>query len=476
MNSSTTPDGKRRWLRPTLVVLILIALVILLVLVAYSDKEWPEWTGFGRFIDVIENGKGKEAIESQPRKTLWDLLDLLIVPAILAGGAYWLDRSGKRREEYVQDQQTQETALQNYLEMMTKLLLEVDKPANLGEPVIRSRTLTTLRTLDGVRKTSIAQFLYESGLVNSDKSVINLHGANLNGIQLPKFDLQRVDFHGARIEQANLSESNLSHANLCDADLSKADLTGCTLHGAKLRDATLRHAKLSNAVFHTNPLTQEEMNQLPKLVQNLKKLELLHQIVGGMGSIWKGFDKGEIHVYQRSAERRVVSAQEQLVKAQRRLEVWVNEGRDTIIEEAEQIAKNHKNDTFLEDTQREIEGDKRLHSDKGSELEKEMENRKLELQKAMLERETYVQVDLTGANLEGADLKQADLRWANLTDANLKGAQLQGAILLNASLSGADFDGADLTHSAFSGSSVTLEQLSKAKSRWGAVLDGKELE
>src|SRR5437867_2301059 len=124
MNQSDGVDGDRRGWRPILVVSTSIVIIIVLVLISYFDRDWPDWTGFGPVPKKIDNGQGKITIEYQPRKTLWDLLSLLIVPAILAGGAYWLQQSGKRREQYSQEQQAQETTLQSYLDKMTDLLVK----------------------------------------------------------------------------------------------------------------------------------------------------------------------------------------------------------------------------------------------------------------------------------------------------------------------------------------------------------------
>lgn len=98
-------DGERGRRHLVFIVLITIATIGGLIFISYVDRDWPYWTGFGRFIDVIEDGKGNVAVESQPRKTLWDFLELLIVPVILAVGGYWLNQSGNQREKYRQEQQ-----------------------------------------------------------------------------------------------------------------------------------------------------------------------------------------------------------------------------------------------------------------------------------------------------------------------------------------------------------------------------------
>src|SRR4051812_6120630 len=79
-------------------------------------------------------------------KTLWDWLELLIVPAVIAGGVVWFDQAQKNRErgtEKVQkerqnaieeqrrrndreiaEQRAQDAALQSYLDHMSQLLID----------------------------------------------------------------------------------------------------------------------------------------------------------------------------------------------------------------------------------------------------------------------------------------------------------------------------------------------------------------
>ena len=55
-------------------------------------------------------------------------------------------------------------------------------------------------------------------MINKDKSIIDLRGANLHGA-----DLSNADLHGANLSEADLIRANLSGSNLRDANLSGAD-------------------------------------------------------------------------------------------------------------------------------------------------------------------------------------------------------------------------------------------------------------
>lgn len=89
--------------------------------------------------------------------TLWDWLDLLIVPVTIAAattaGAAWFTR-----------QREQDAALQTYLDKMSELLVdkELHEKADDTRVTARARTLTVLRQLDGRRKRNVLLFLREA--------------------------------------------------------------------------------------------------------------------------------------------------------------------------------------------------------------------------------------------------------------------------------------------------------------------------
>ena len=187
-----------------------------------------------------------------PKQTLWDWLDLLIVPAVLAIGGYLFARSESRRtqetagkertlDREIADGRRQDDTLQAYLDGMSQLLTDREQPlhgAQVGNSlstVARARTLTVLGRLDGGRKASVLQFLYESGLIYKERTLLN------------KSDLIERRHNIVSLEQANLSGANLSGANLVGAYLVEADLSGADLSGANLSDAALSRANLSDA-------------------------------------------------------------------------------------------------------------------------------------------------------------------------------------------------------------------------------------
>src|SRR5215207_11709602 len=58
--------------------------------------------------------------------TLWQWLDLLIIPAVLAVGGYLFTQSENRATREAQEQRTMDEALQAYLDKMGEMLVDKD--------------------------------------------------------------------------------------------------------------------------------------------------------------------------------------------------------------------------------------------------------------------------------------------------------------------------------------------------------------
>src|SRR5260221_389030 len=217
--------ARRRWV--TIGVLVLVGLIGLIF--AEYWLNW-DWTGFNEHI-------GPRVPQYQPTKTLWDWLQLLIIPLVLAVAALLFNRATTRTEQTIALDKQREDLLQAYLDRMSELLLEkklATSPSEEASNVARVRTITILFQLDARRIGYVFAFLREAGLMSaySDSSIVSLSQANLNKIDL---------------SQANLSETNLSEANLSEANLSKTNLRQANLRQANLRQANLSEADLSEA-------------------------------------------------------------------------------------------------------------------------------------------------------------------------------------------------------------------------------------
>jgi uncharacterized protein YjbI with pentapeptide repeats/drug/metabolite transporter superfamily protein YnfA len=212
-------------------------------------------------------------IASAVDKTLWDWLDLLIIPVVLAIGGYLFTRSENRATRTSAEQRAQDEALQAYLDQIGQMLLDKEKPlrqsneADEVRTLARARTLTVLERLDGDRKGSVARFLYESGLINRDRTttietapIVNLKKADLRGAILSRTNLELANLYRADLKRANLRGAVLSQASLFRADLKEADLRGTDMRNTILYFADLEEANLLNA-----KVTREQLEEAKSL-------------------------------------------------------------------------------------------------------------------------------------------------------------------------------------------------------------------
>ncbi len=207
--------------------------VIVLFTLAANVQDWPDATGF--------NGK-----------TLWDVLQLVVVPIALAWGVYWINKKERERELKIAQDNYQEATLQSYLDQMKELLLdrglrtsERDEEVRL---VARTVTLATLQRLDGKRKRTLIEFLYEAKLITKDRGpIISLQRADLSSAKLAKSNLPQVDLSGANLLLADLDKADLHEANLCSAIFMLTKLRDANMRGANLVKAQLNHTLLERA-------------------------------------------------------------------------------------------------------------------------------------------------------------------------------------------------------------------------------------
>jgi len=235
-------------------------------------------------------------------KTLWDWLNLLIVPAFLGAAALWFNRQEKRRttevvqnrthieQEIAKDRQLEE-AMQNYLDKLANLLqLEnlLERNEYEYDPVVnvaRVRTVTALRTLDRNRRNIVLQFLRDAKLAefilsNAPLSNIDLSGNivwtdNLSGANLRNANLNGANLIGTYLHKADLTEADLRNANLCEAFLIGTNLGGANLEGANLRGADLSGANLRKANLSDTNLSNANLCGADLSGANLSKAFLV---------------------------------------------------------------------------------------------------------------------------------------------------------------------------------------------------------
>jgi uncharacterized protein YjbI with pentapeptide repeats len=304
---------KQHWVAIEVVGIVSVV-IIAIIIIGYQF----DWTGF--------NGNNKSG------KTLWDWMQLLFIPVVLAIAGFWFNhrerkatelraeneqKAAEKRAEVERDialDNQREAALQGYIDKISELLLDKVNPlreSKAGDEVrtiARVRTLTVLRGLDSSRKASVIQFLSESGLIDKDSCIIslrgadlsyadlegatlnevdlshailsfttlsfaNLDGATLNGAILYKADLQYAILSFANLSHAHLRETDLSHASLLSANLYGTDLSGARLSGAYLEGADLRFVHLEGADLSNAILSDTNDIIIEKLEKQTKSLK-----------------------------------------------------------------------------------------------------------------------------------------------------------------------------------------------------------
>jgi len=254
-----------------LFVLFFLVLAILLITAILSVPNWasyPEWTGF------------------QDKKA-WDLLELLIVPIVLAVGATLFSQFQRNTEIQIETERQRESALQSYIDRIKDLIIElytsdVDTNENTDEASEMFRTLgnigaaytgATLQQLDGKRKGMLLKFLYDthligwmeldsenvydpiiflgesadfSGLVVS--TFLHLYGIQLPFTNLSSLKLAGLDLLDARLTCCNMSNSSFSDVSFFGAEMSNADLTNVKMGNRTILEKTkLCYANVKNA-------------------------------------------------------------------------------------------------------------------------------------------------------------------------------------------------------------------------------------
>lgn len=212
--------------------------IIIIVLIAiWADLNF-NWTGYG----YVNLPLTQEQAFSR-HKTIWNWLELLIIPAALAVAAVYLNQAERKSEREVAAKQAEDTALETYLKEMSELLLmqhlRESPDSDEKRTLARAWTLTIARRLGEENKGTLLRFLSEAKLIHKDNPIISISGIDLSGASL----------RGADLSHADLRHVNLREANLMDAVLHNADLHRASLYEAYLPDADLRGANLSDTIM-----------------------------------------------------------------------------------------------------------------------------------------------------------------------------------------------------------------------------------
>lgn len=250
--------------------------ICLIIAWAINPNQAPSWTGFGKF----QNANG----DFEREKTLWDWMNLLIVPMALAIGAFLLNRAERFNEYQIAKERILENTLQDYLDKMTELLLKENlresENNDESQSIARSRTLTALRILDQSRKGVLLKFIYESRLI-SQIPVIKLKGADLSEADLKKANLSdgnisRSTLISANLEQARLIQTDFSYCKIEKANFTRSSLMGANFNLANCDNAIFTRATIANTNFDSASMKKAVFLSVYGIKANFQSAQLQH--------------------------------------------------------------------------------------------------------------------------------------------------------------------------------------------------------
>ena len=293
-NSTARDDQRPSWARR--IILIVVVSGVLAVLAALA---WP----------IIENPSRLAAVNLSrfwvaiivaatfsimgflvyfvANKTLWQLLEILIVPLALAiiGFGFTTQQEARQAQQAeralaLQEEGAQNAALQAYLDQMSLLMLEKDltgsKEGDAVFTLAQARTITVLSQLNEESSKVVSSFLFASGLLWKPALLAgaDLENAELPKVALPKANLADANLRGAILTDAVLIDADFSAtekvgedtthihipADLTRADLTKAALQGANLSGCPLKGATLIGATLQSADLRSASLEAADLS------------------------------------------------------------------------------------------------------------------------------------------------------------------------------------------------------------------------
>lgn len=222
-------------------IILTTAFIVLLTWLVYLAilPEPPIWTGFGERI---------KDPNMEPAKTLFDWLKLIIIPLSLGFLAWIYKEAEKSIAKKNEEERSKNETIDSFFTIMSELLMEhklTNNPRVEVKAMAKTRINIALNQLDGVRKGTLLQFLYESDLINHNPE-IKLLGANFNDIILDHIVLGSAEIRGAYFKKASIKDANLNGIILNSSNLEKANLSGSQVENADFGYTNLKKCKLKN--------------------------------------------------------------------------------------------------------------------------------------------------------------------------------------------------------------------------------------
>ncbi|MEX1071158.1 MAG: pentapeptide repeat-containing protein [Anaerolineales bacterium] len=182
-----------------------------------------------------------------PPKTVWDLLDLMLIPIFIALIGILYSQQSTNTHFEVAEQQRRDDVVSKFITDVESIVSPADFDKSTDTPqlkdgeiaTIEARLRTIVKNLDGERKSQLIHFLYKCNLLGG---ILPKHDA-FGGVSQARN--QVID-----VTDVDLSRINLSGVNLAGIVLSGCELSGANLNKAKLPSANLLEVKVNKKIKH----------------------------------------------------------------------------------------------------------------------------------------------------------------------------------------------------------------------------------
>ena len=271
-----------------------------------------------------DEGDKQDITIADPSKSVWDGLELLGVPLVLAILGAWFQSSQQKqadriaREQREQDgDETREEVLQLYFDRISTLLIDKNLMAIAAKKEffdrVKREDISAMLLHDFIRKfggfpgnsfRDFQRYLSEDndigakealGFNRAEQELLDVATdviqartlsilrrfeqdlerktsvirflAEADVISRLRLDLSRTNLSNANLSNTNLSNANLSDANLSDANLSKANLSNTNLSNADLSSASIYSTDMKGADLEVASLCNTNLNTAKGLTE-----------------------------------------------------------------------------------------------------------------------------------------------------------------------------------------------------------------
>lgn len=246
---------------------IIIIGISSIIYLALNANEAPKWTGFGPYDEKVDGPRGK---------TLWDWLDLMIIPLTIGFIGFLYKEADQEKSINKQKEKDQLTNVDSFFKILTELITKNNLLNNTSNDpnriIARTRSIQALDEADSERKGQILQFIYESGLINL-KPILNLNGVNAKKSNLEGIVLRYAEIRGAYFNNSCLKNTFLDNSCFISCDFSNSNFTECSLNNTDLSYTNLSNTNLKNLNLLTVNFEGANLNNADLRGSQLSKIQ-----------------------------------------------------------------------------------------------------------------------------------------------------------------------------------------------------------